>query len=167
MGTFLSDEIQLGYALQAFAIAFELGPFWATQFLMFFTKAGINSIGELATGCREETVNMDLEFIGVTDRLSELAMQQLQIFLPGPMGCRCFRLAQRAAEKVKEGEADAKYVHRPEDGQKGDELFKINPRGEWKLHVDCAGFVRGVLKHVTKDPFLLALSDRAFMRAKV
>lgn len=32
--------------------------------------------------------------------------------------------------------------------------------------MDCAGFVRRVLQHVTKDPFVLALSDRTFMRAK-
>lgn len=123
-------------------------------------------MADLATGCREETVNMDLEFIGVTEKLSEKITKQLDIFLPGPKGHRCFRLAQRAAEKVKSGEADAKYVHRPEDGKKGEEIFNINHGGQWKLHVDCAGFVRSVLQHVTKDRFVLALSDRAFMRAK-
>lgn len=129
----LSDEIQLGFALQAFGYAFGLGPFWASQYHLYLTKAGINSMADLATGCREETINMDLDFIGVTDRLSDSTMKQLDIFLPGPMGYRCFRLAQRAAEKVKSGEADAKYVHRPEDGKKGDEVFKINPEGKWKL----------------------------------
>ncbi|CAB9510434.1 expressed unknown protein [Seminavis robusta] len=163
----LSDEVQLGFALQAFGNASGLGPFWASQFHLYLTKAGINSMSVLATGCREETVNMDLEFIGVTEKLSDKTIKQLLIFLPGPMGYRCFRLAQMAAKKVKAGEADAKYIHRPENGMKGDEVFKINHEGSWKLHVDCAGFVRSTLQHVTKDKkFVLALSDRSFMRAK-
>ena len=162
----LSDELQLGYALQAFGYAFGLGPYWATVFHLYLTRAGVASMADLATGCRAETVNMDLDFFGVEQKLSPETMQQLEIFLPGPMGYRCFRLAQKAAEKVEQGAADAKYVHRPEDGKKGDEMFTTPAEDTWKLHVDCAGFVRSVLKHVTKDPFVLALSDRGFMRAK-
>jgi hypothetical protein len=163
---FLSDELQLRYALRAFGYAFGFGASWATEYHLHLTDAGINSMSDLATGCREETVNMDLDFFGVGEKLSPDTLNQLEIFLPGPMGYRCFRLAQRAAEKVKTGEADAKYVHRPEDGKKGKEMFHTPAGDEWTLHVDCAGFVRMVLKHVTKDPFVLALSDRAFMRAK-
>ena len=166
MASLLSDEVQLGFALQAFGFASGLGPFWASQYHLYLTKAGIGSMADLATGCREDTVNMDLEFIGVTEKISEGILKQLEIFLPGPKGFRCFRLAQRAAQKVKAGEAETKYSHRPENGKQGKEVFKISPNGDWKLHVDCAGFVRSVLKHVTKDPFVLALSDRSFMRAK-
>lgn len=49
---------------------------------------------------------------------------------------------------------------------KGDEAFKVPVHDKWIVNVDCAGFVRQVLKHVTKNPFVLSLSDRDFMRAK-
>ena len=57
-------------------------------------------------------------------------------------------------------------MHRPENGRLGDEQWHVPVDDEWTLHVDCAGFVRNVLRHVTKDPFRMSLSDRAFMRAK-
>lgn len=165
--TLISDEVQLGYALQAFAYAFNLGPFWGSQYLIYLTKAGINSMSNLATGCNDETLNMDLDFIGVPrdDHFNPNTVQRLNVFLPGPVGFRCFRLAQTAAEKVERGSADAKYVHRPESGKAGEETWDTTGN-DWTLHVDCAGLVRSVLKHVTKDPFLVSLSDRSFMRAK-
>jgi len=204
----LPDEVQLGYALEAFSYgkcchrflhlllfsclrrlctrtplacrcfthsfftslstaAHSMGAGWTTAHHLYLTKAGINSMRDLATGCQDETVNLDLEFIGLPpeDCLSNETQKLLINFLPGPVGFRCFRLAQMAAEKVKKGAADAKYVHRPESGLVGDEKWDLNG-DEWTLYVDCAGFVRRVLKHVTKDRFLVSLSDRAFMRAK-
>jgi hypothetical protein len=38
--------------------------------------------------------------------------------------------------------------------------------GEWKMHVDCAGFIRRVIRTITMLPIVTALSDRDFMRAK-
>ena len=124
-------------------------------------------MSDLALGCQEQTVNLDLELFGmVSDRLSEQDIQSLHTFLPGPKGLRCFRLASKAAAMVQNGNAHAKYVHRPESGKMGQESFHVPVNDEWILHVDCAGFVRNVLKHVTKDKFVMALSDRNFMRAK-
>lgn len=165
--TLISDEVQLGCALQAFGYAFNLGPFWGSQYLVYLTKAGITSMSDLATGCNNETLNMDLEFIGLPreNLLYEETVQRLKIFLPGAVSFRCFRLAQKAAEKVKRGTADAKYVHRPESGKLGNETWDTTG-DDWTLHVDCAGLVRSVLKHVTKDTFRVSLSDRSFMRAK-
>jgi hypothetical protein len=163
----LSGEVQLGYALEAFGYAHGKGQGWATRYLIYLTKAGITSMPDLLTGCKEDTVNLDLDFLGIPpeDRLEKQTTDLLVSFLPGPVGFRCFRLAQKASEKVKKGTADAKYVHRPESGRMGDEQWDL--KGEdWTLHVDCAGFVRSVLKHVTKDAFVVSLSDRSFMRAK-
>jgi hypothetical protein len=83
------------------------------------------------------------------------------------MGIRCFRLAQKAASKVKKGDANVKYVHRPMSGAEGEEIWDVPATDHWTLHVDCAGFVRNTIQHVTKQrPFVQALSDRDFMRAK-
>jgi hypothetical protein len=163
----LSGEVQLGYALEAFSYAHSKGQGWSTKYLIYLTKAGISSMPELLTGCKEDTLNLDLDFLGIPseERLSEETIDLLASFLPGPVGFRCFRLAQKAGQKVKSGTADAKYVHRPESGKKGDEQWDLKG-DDWTLHVDCAGFVRSVLKHVTKDAFMVSLSDRSFMRAK-
>jgi hypothetical protein len=61
-------------------------------------------------------------------------------FLPGPVGFRCFRLAQRGARKVKKGTADTEYVHQPENGKIGEEEWSLS-NDEWVMKVDCAGFV--------------------------
>jgi hypothetical protein len=163
-------ETQLKDALQAFAYVYHLDPDWAETFHAYFLEAGINSMNDLVVGCREETINMDLEFAGVPETLETELIAKLQSFLPGPVGFRCFRLAHAVADRVERGQADAKYVHRPEDDIKegrGPEQWKLGGINEvWKVHVDCAGFVRSVLKHVSKDPFILSLSDRNFMRAK-
>jgi hypothetical protein len=163
----LSGEVQLGYALEAFNYAHSKGAGWSTKYLIYLTKAGISSMPELLTGCKEDTINLDLDFLGIPpeDRLKDETIDLLASFLPGPVGFRCFRLAQKAGQKVKSGTADAKYVHRPESGKKGDEQWDLKG-DDWTLHVDCAGFVRSVLKHVTKDAFVVSLSDRSFMRAK-
>ena len=164
---FLSTETHLGHALQAFGYAHSLAPEWADRYHNYLTEAGIDSMHDLATGSKEGTVNLDLDFIGcpAKDRLDNKTLHLLYNFLPGPLGLRCFRLSQMAADRVEKGLADAKYVHRPESGLRGNESWQVHGK-EWTLHVDCAGFVRSVLKHVTKDLFQPSLSDRSFMRAK-
>ncbi|GAX29540.1 hypothetical protein FisN_36Hh034 [Fistulifera solaris] len=164
----LSDEVQLGYALEAFAYAHQMGVGWATSKLVYLKNSGINNLSELSLGCKEDTLNLDLELFGVPpeELFSAKTLQRLNGFLPGPVGIRCFRLAQKAAQKVKKGTADTEYVHRPENGKIGEEVWLTPSNEEWVLRVDCAGFVRNCLKHVTKDPFVMSLSDRDFMRAK-
>jgi hypothetical protein len=169
---FFSDEIQLGYALDAFAWAHRKPIGWATANLLRLKSAGIASMSDLSVGCHEETVNLDLELFGIAprQRLSRETIAALRSFLPGPVGFRCFRLAQMAANKVSAGPhlAVTEYVHRPESGKMGDEAFQIRSGHDapWILHVDCAGFVRNCVKHTTKDPMVKCLSDRDFMRAK-
>jgi hypothetical protein len=164
---FLSTEKHLGHALEAFGFAHALAPEWADRYHEYLTEAGIDSMNDLSTGCKEDTVNLDLDFIGcpAEDRLDNQTLLLLYNFLPGPLGLRCFRLSQMAADRVEKGLADAKYVHRPESGLRGEERWHAHGDA-WKLHVDCAGFVRSVLKHVTKNLFQPSLSDRSFMRAK-
>lgn len=187
-----SDRQQLRDCLEAFAFAHsdlaELPDDWPAHYETYFARAGITSIQDLATATRDGTVNLDLDFLADVpprDRLSDDLILKLHEFLPGPVGIRCFRLAQRAAEKVETGQADAKYVHRPESGAgRGDEHWNVSNKGggSWTLHVDCAGFVRSTLKHVLShivvshkseddqdvltDAMPVALSDRSFMRAK-
>jgi hypothetical protein len=119
-------------------------------------------------GCEDRTVNLDLELFGIPKehRLAADSIDKLTSFLPGPRGFRCFRLASKAAHMVDRGNANTEYVHRPENGKTGEEAFHLPVDDEWILHVDCAGFVRNCLRYVTRNPFVLALSDRAFMRAK-
>jgi len=126
-------------------------------------------MSDLQMGCRENTINIDMELFGIPleDQLSDTLVQALRAFLPGPHGLRCFRLAQIAAKKVQRGTADTDYVHRLlENGKLGPESWKLPVGDTWILNVDCAGFVRNCLKHVTKNPFKMSLSDRDFMRAK-
>jgi hypothetical protein len=165
----LSDEVQLGYALEAFGCAHQMGVGWSTTTLLFLKEVGISSIAELSTGCNDDTVNLDLELFGTPAeyRLSKSTILNLDCFLPGPKGSRCFRLAQRISQQVEKGHAETEYVHRPANGKIGEETWKIAVGGgKWVVNVDCAGFVRNVLKHTTKNPFVMALSDRDFMRAK-
>lgn len=168
MSTVLSDEIHMGNALEAFQWSHKLGSGWSTKHLLYFKSAGITSMNDLSMGCRENTVNIDLELFGipVEEQLSDTLIQSLRAFLPGPQGLRCFRLAQIAARKVQRGKANTDYVHRLESGKMGEETWQLPVGDNWILKVDCAGFVRNCLKHVTKNPFKMALSDRDFMRAK-
>lgn len=169
LNSVLSDEVQLRLALEAFNWAHNMGQEWAVRHLIYFRNAGINSMADLQQGCTQNTVNLDLELFGIPleEQLSDETIQYLRSFLPGPVGFRCFRLAQKAAEKVQKGTADTEYVHRPENGKINPEEWSVPTDGSsWTLNVDCAGFVRNCLKHVTKDPFTMLLSDRDFMRAK-
>lgn len=164
----VSDETQLKHFLKAFAWAHSLEDTWATRHFEFLCEAGIDSISDLSQGVKEETINLDLELFGIPpeDRLSNEVIPLLRSFLPGPVGLRAFRLAQKAAIKAERGSADARYVHRSESGKPGEERFSVRVGKDWTLHVDCAGFVRSCLKHVTKNAWVMALSDRDFMRAK-
>jgi len=164
----LTDDIQLGFALEAFGLAHQMGVGWTTMTLLFLKASGINSISDLATGCKDRTVNLDLELFGCPpeNRFSAPTLQKLNSFLPGPVGHRCFRLAQHISRQVEKGHVQTEYVHRPENGKIGDEEWTLKYGDQWVVNVDCAGFVRNALKHVTKNPFVMALSDRDFMRAK-
>jgi hypothetical protein len=168
----ISDEVQFRHALTVFGRTYqaELGEEdWAIRNLGNLRAAGISSMNDLRQGCKDGTVNLDLELFGVPleERLSERTLAQLSAFLPGPVGFRCFRLAQKCAEKVKNGTADVKYIHRPAvSSAKNEEQWDIPVNGDWAMHVDCAGFVRNILKYTTKNSFRLSLSDRDFMRAK-
>lgn len=164
----LSDEVQLGLALEAFNWAHSMGEGWAVRNLLYFRNAGIASMADLQQGCSQNTLNLDLELFGLPACLKDETIALLRSFLPGPVGFRCFRLAQKAATMVQLGTADTTYVHRMENGKRGEEQWTMPMDGtsRWTLNVDCAGFVRNCLKHVTKDPFRMLLSDRDFMRAK-
>lgn len=157
-------------ALESYAMAYNRGDVWPAEALKTLRVAGINNLPSLSAGCRDLTIGLDMELFGVPSnkRFCKNTMHQLSTFLPGPVGFRCFRLAQLAAVKVENGMADTDYVHRAanDSAKNVNEVWKLSPNGEWILHVDCAGFVRSCLKHVTKDPFVMALSDRSFMRAK-
>jgi hypothetical protein len=164
----ISDEALLGIAIHSFANAHHMPEGWASTFLSHIQEAGITSMNDLNMSCRDQTINVDLELFGAPpeDLLSSKTIKSLINFLPGPVGFRCFRVAQRIAQQVERGAAETEYVHRPESGRQGDELWKVTVNGKWIVNVDCAGFVRNCLKHVTKNPFVMALSDRDFMRAK-
>lgn len=168
----ISDEVQFRHALAVFGKTYQSDledEEWALRNLSNFRAAGISSMSDLGQGCKDGTVNLDLELFGVPmeERLSESTLSQLNAFLPGPVGFRCFRLAQKCAEKVKNGTAHVKYIHRPESSlEKNKEQWDIPVHGDWAMHVDCAGFVRNILKYTTKNSFRISLSDRDFMRAK-
>lgn len=167
-GQLLSDEVQLGFALEAFGWAHMMGVGWTTTTLLYLKNAGISTLADLSTGCKDQTINLDLELFDTPKEyfLAASTLKSLEAFLPGPMGFRTFRLAQRIATKVEKGHAETEYVHRPENGKKGDEEFHMPVGDTWVVNVDCAGFVRNALKHVTKNPLVMSLSDRDFMRAK-
>jgi hypothetical protein len=164
----ISDEVLLGITIQSFANAHLMPEGWAPTFLYNIQQAGIGSMNDLGMSCRDQTINVDMELFGTPTHqlLSSQTIKNLVSFLPGPVGFRCFRVAQRIAQQVERGAAETEYVHRPESGRQGDELWKVTVNGKWIVNVDCAGFVRNCLKHVTKNPFVMALSDRDFMRAK-
>mmetsp|Transcript_17537 Transcript_17537/g.36327 ORF Transcript_17537/g.36327 Transcript_17537/m.36327 type:complete len:252 (-) Transcript_17537:1199-1954(-) len=198
-----ASSVQMGHALDSFAYAYDLGMGWGPQQVESLNAAGIFSLPDLAAGCRDKTIRLDLQLFGTDTKRSDDGtsppphdhwdfdtMQRMYVFLPGPTGWRCFRLAQTAARKVKRGTADTTYVHRPEDGTKGPERWSIGGTGNaWILKVDCAGFIRNCLQHVVVAPHklpspkvvsvansttpkgptsgvLMSLSDRDFMRAK-
>lgn len=129
----LTEERQLGLALEAFGWAHKKGIGWATSKLLAFKTAGITSMSDLHVGCKDQTINLDLELFGIPqeEQLSSVDMEKLRSFLPGPRGFRCFRVAQMAAANVRKGEADTEYVHRPESGKIGDEKFKLPAEKPW------------------------------------
>lgn len=90
-------------------------------------------MADLATGCKDQTINLDLELFGVPqeEQLTSAEMEKLKSFLPGPRGFRCFRLAQMAANNVRKGTADTSYVHRPYSGKIGEEKFKLSAENPW------------------------------------
>jgi len=153
----LTEEVQLGYALEAFGLAHQMGVGWTTGTLLYLKAAGINSISDLATGCKDETVNLDLELFGCPpeNRFTNTTIRKFNSFLPGPVGHRCFRLAQHISRQVEKGNVQTEYVHRRQNGNMGKEQWRLKYGDQWVVNVDCAGFVRHALKHVTKNPFVM------------
>ena len=158
----LTEEVQLGYALEAFGLAHQMGVGWTTVTLLYLKAAGISSISDLATGCKDRTVNLDLELFGCPpeNRFSSAVIRKLNSFLPGPVGHRCFRLAQHISRQVEKGNVQTEYVHRPQNGNAGNEEWTLKYGDQWVVNVDCAGFVRHALKHVTKNPFVMVRAIR-------
>jgi hypothetical protein len=151
---FLLTEKHLGHALEeAFDFAHALAPDWADWCYQHLTEAGVDSINDLSMGCKEDALNLDLDFIEcpLEGRLDNQTLLLFCYFLPGPTGLRCFRLSQIAVDRVEKRLADAKYVHRPESGLRGEERWHDARGDAWKLHVDYVGFVRSVLKHVLES----------------
>ncbi len=91
----VSDEIQLGYALIAIGYAHQMGLKWANNTLLDLTDAGISSMNDLATGCKDQTLNLDLElFCGTPSRLNNTTIENIKAFLPGPVGVPCWSADQ-------------------------------------------------------------------------
>ena len=80
----------------------------------------------------------------------------------------CLALAEEAVKHAEANPECTKHVYRSQHPWKNEEVWLVRRAtdGEWKMHVDCAGFVRNVLETTLKKPFTAALSDRSFMRAK-
>jgi hypothetical protein len=140
----LRDEVQLSAALNVFSQAHRMPIGWTARIMIHLRTADIMSIDDLASRCKQGTINSELKLYGAPKEilLDETTIQSLKVFLPGLFGFRCFRLAQRIAEKVAKGSAESEYIHRPEDGSKGDEKWHVPLTGNWIVNVDCAGFVR-------------------------
>jgi hypothetical protein len=141
----LRDEVQLSAALKVFSQAHSMPMGWTARIMMHLRTADITSIDDLASRCKHGSINSELKLYGAPkeDILDETTIQSLKAFLPGLFGFRCFRLAQRIAEKVAKGSAESEYIHRPENGSsKGDEKWHVPLTGNWIANVDCAGFVR-------------------------
>ena len=163
-------------ALEAFALSQHKPHGWAHRRVHDLSKCRIDSIEKLELACRSGTVNFLLENnLGST--LSEETVKHLDRFLPGEAGRICLELAQEAVERVENGSAITKYVHRHNSVKVKKEVWDIsygnnirNPQEEepqqWTMHVDCAGFVRNILETILEAPFMETLSDRPFMRAK-
>jgi len=117
---------------------------------------------------------------------SPKALQNLSAFLPSALGFQCIALAEEAVTRRENGTAIGAYVHRgsvrgekwivemPHFGKiiemngsfsNHHDEDDVDPE-KWILDVDCAGYVRNVLKSVTGTDFLVSLSDRDYMRAK-
>ena len=132
------DEIQLLFALEAFAFALHLGMGWADEKILLLKKAGVSNLSDLSLGVRDDTINLDLELFGIApeDWFGPKTLRRLACFLPGPVGFRCMRLARKAAKNVKKGLASTDYTHRNANGSKGDEVWSLSTTGGWVMKVD-------------------------------
>lgn len=152
------------------------------------TKGKIVSVDQLASKCRMELFNKTTKGDRTMDENNKKtisqansvvvplwknpkALQCLSAFLPSSIGFRCFQLADEAVQRVETGLAKAAYVHR---GSKRGEKWIVSNGCHldrngccWTLNVDCAGFVRNVIKSVAGSDMVISLSDRDYMRAKV
>jgi hypothetical protein len=84
------------------------------------------------------------------------------------LAMECLALAEEAVKHAEANPECTKHVYRSQHPRMNEEVWLVRRAtdGEWKMHVDCAGFVRNVLETTLKKPFTAALSDRSFMRAK-
>jgi len=104
--------------------------------------------------------------------------QSLRQFLPGPVSVRWLNLAREAVLRAESNPSCTRHVYRSQQAKNNKEVWDITYRNgvllppsedgcEWRMYVDCAGFVRNVLETVLGgEPFAPSLSDRSFMRAK-
>ena len=165
----LSDEIQLGFALEAFGIAHCMGVGWAVA------ETGLSAPGghHQHERSRDGLQRKDRQFgFGTVWRATGGTAERhhrdvAAILLARPQGLSLLSSGANGGRKGQEGHRRHR-VRAParESGKMGDETWHTPVGDDWTIHVDCAGFVRNCLKHVTKDPFKMALSDRDFMRAK-
>lgn len=139
------------------------------------------TLKDFANKCREDIGGANKESAGnsssenhVMHSLQEICcpadtrvlQYRLSTFLPSTIGFQCIQLAHEGVERVERGTAKTSYVHR---GSKQGEQWIIssdNAASIWTLNVDCAGFIRNVIKSITGSEMLVSLSDRDFMRAK-
>ena len=144
---------------------------WAERLVQTLKKAGIKTMEQLETACREDTTlnNTMLTSIGVKNLLPPDTVTCLDRFLQGPCGRSCFQLAKEAVERVENGTANTTYVHRKNAIAVVKEIWHVEgDTTTWTMHVDCAGLIRNVLGTIVEEPsaFCACLSDRPFMRAK-
>ena len=168
----------------------------AEMWIKDLQKRKIGSVEQLAAECRKQLPSKTNTIMTTDNNKSrrspllfsteELLLKSLSAFLPSPVGFQCYRLAQEAVERRENGMAIASYVHR--GSKKGERWIITAPEGQtyalkenhqqhndenpqqdgscWTLDVDCAGYVRNVLKSITGSDFSMSLSDRDYMRAK-
>jgi len=104
-------------------------------------------------------------------------LQSDKRMLPGPVALECLALAKAAVNRAETNPECTRHVYRSQHSWKNQELWQVGTTAaaddtattneqQWRMHVDCAGFVRNVLETTMKTPFAVTLSDRSFMRAK-
>ena len=169
------ERYQLQAALRIFLE--EICQGWLTE----LTTREIKTLKAFAEACREDiggaktsSGSSSSSENHVMHSLQEICcpkdirilQSRLSSFLPSTIGFQCIQLAHDAVERVERGTAKTLYVHR--GGKQGEKwiINSDNAASSWTLHVDCAGFIRNVIKSVTGSEMLVSLSDRDFMRAK-
>jgi hypothetical protein len=68
-------------------------------------------------------------------------------------------IAQEAVNRAKKDTTCTKWAPRSEEKENSEEVWEVTGDGEWKMHIDCAGFVWNVLETTMNKPFTVTLSD--------